>query len=136
MRVVVRQGSGEVFAVEGEEVRLRRRLGVPGDVWTEPCGAYSGGDIAWINDAPAHPAVTAVPSPPTVPVPTRAASAEELGWYAVPTVAWDPARAGDGDRVSFAGSVLRDGGDTVEQWTTLCPGSPVDRRFMVQDTRP
>lgn len=153
------------------------------------------GEIAWINDEPAHPAPTADPPLPGKPVPTRAATAEELGWYAVPTFAWDPARGGDqalvegtvtmsadgcativdgddttglvlpnargkrdpvggsamilssfpdgtettmatdGDLVSFAGGTVSSA-DVADQWENLCPDSPVDRLFIVQDTRP
>ena len=42
----------------------------------------------------------------------------------------------DGDPVSFAGGTAGDSGDVVEQWDSLCPGSPVDRLFIVQDTQP
>ncbi|KAB7741969.1 hypothetical protein GA707_17405 [Nostocoides sp. F2B08] len=196
VRAVIRQGSGEVFAVEGEEFSYGGGWVTPGEAWTEPCGAYSGGDLAWINDEPAHPAPTADPPPPPEPVPTRAASAGELGWYAVPTFSWDPAQGGDqaliegtvtmtadgcatvvregevvglvlpnargkrdpdgddamilssfpdgtetnmamhGDPVSFAGSATEDSGPVVDQWTTLCPESPVDGLFIVQDTQP
>lgn len=196
VRAVTRQGSGEVFAVEGQEFSYGGGWVPPGEAWSRLCGPYDGGDIAWINDEPAHPAMTGDPPAPDGPVPTRAATAEELGWYAVPTFEWDPAQGGDsallegsvtmtadgcativtddgttglvlpnargkrepsvgtvmilstfpdgtqtnmamdGDPVSFAGGESGDSGDVAEQWDSLCPDSPVDRLFIVQDTQP
>ena len=91
---VTRQGSGRVFAVEGQEFSYGGGWVPPGEAWSELCGPYDGGD-AWINDEPAHPALKGDPPTPDGPVPTRAATAEELGWYEVPTFAWDPAQGGD-----------------------------------------
>ena len=195
VRAVTSRETGQVFAVEGQEFSYGGGWVPPGEAWTEPCGAYDGSEIAWINDQAALPSPTADPPPPAGPVPTRAATAEELGWYAVPTFTWDPAQGGDqalvegtvtmsadgcptivdadgttglvlpnargqrdpaggvamilssfpdgpeavmatdGDLVSFAGGTGA-GADIVDQWENLCPDSPVDRLFVVQDTQP
>ena len=43
--------------------------------------------------------------------------------------------ATDGDPVAFAGGTGADS-DIDDQWENLCPDSPVDRLFVVQDTQP
>lgn len=196
VRAVVEAGSGEVYAVEGQEFSYSGGWSRPGEQWTEPCGAYLPDDIAWVNDEPAQPALTAAPEPLTGNLPTTIASLEERGWYAVPTFSWDPADGGDsalltgtvtmtddgcaviatsdgttglvipnawgsrtvpgyapnaiyswfpqssgvmaedGMDVAFGGSGTDLTGEVGEQWQQLCPSSPVDGLFLVQDDTP
>lgn len=113
VRAVTKQGSGRVFAVEGQEFSYGGGWVPPGEEWDQLCGPYDGGDIAWINDEPAHPAMTGDPPPPDGPVPTRAATAEDLGWYAVPTFAWDPAQGGDSALLEGTVTMTADGCATI-----------------------
>lgn len=194
VRAVVHERTGRVFAVEGQEFSYGGGWVPAGRTWTQGCGQWRA-DVAWINDDPADGPLTGDPAPPEQPAPTRLATEAEMGWYDVPTFAWDPAQGGDAallegtvsmtadgcavveveDRQQTVGLVLPDaqgmrqdsrpmifstfpgGGQTMmaqegltvsygggftqtaeftTQWQRLCPRSPVDALFLVQDQMP
>lgn len=197
VRAVVHEDSGKVYAVEGREFEYAGGwITVRDDTWSGQCGEWPA-SVAWINDDPAADALTTDPPPPDDPAPTRVATEEEMGRYAVPTLDWDPAAGGEtallegtvtmtedgcavvlsgepprttglvlphahgqylddgrpviysefpdgsgalmaeeGLEVSFAGGSTARAGELGEQWDRLCPASPVDSLFVVQDTLP
>ena len=95
VRAVIETDSGKVYALEGQEFSYGGGWVRPGDGWTSRCGDYSPDDIAHINDEPALPLPTTDPEPYSGTLPTQVPSAEERGWYAVPTFTWQPADGGD-----------------------------------------
>ncbi len=194
VRAVVQEGSGRVYAVEGQSFEYGGGWVPARGAWTDRCGAWSG-DLAWINDDPASAPLTSDPPPPEEPAPTRVATEEERGWFDVPTFEWDPAQGGDaalvegtvtmtsdgcpvvvrqdepaptvglilpnaqgmaqddgapfivstfpdgyegvmaeeGMEISYGGGDVTDDPARQEEWDRLCPGSPVDALFLVQD---
>ena len=192
VRAVVHEETGRVFAVEGQEFSYGGGWVPDGGVWTGRCGSWDG-EVAWINDEPDGDPLTEDPAPPEEPAPTRVATDEERGLYAVPTFEWDPAQGGDGALLEGTVTMTADGCATVRQegraigivlpnatgmkgdwpggaaimagfpdgsetvmaheglevsygggfvdaaagddwgWGRLCPGSPVDELFLVQD---
>lgn len=198
VRAVADEATGEVFAVEGQRFEYGGGWFPPSPSWAEPCGPYEHGAVATINDEPAADIFDGEPPLPDSAPPTRVASAEERGWYAVPTFEWDPAQGGDNALLAGTVTMTEDGcaviddgaapiglvlpnavglrggpagddgpviyasfpdgsqtamaqdglegsygggeaGEGSEHWTTwaqLCPDSPVDALWLVQDDQP
>lgn len=198
VRAVADEATGEVFAVEGQPFEYGGGWGSPTESWTEQCGPYEHGEVATINDEPAAEPFDGEPPVPDPAPPTRVASAEERGWYAVPTFEWDPAEGGDsallvgtvtmtddgcaviddgaastglvipnaaglrgaqagddgpiiyasfpdgsqtamasdGLEGSYGGGEVGEGSEHWASWAQLCPSSPVDALWLVQDERP
>lgn len=108
VRAVVAEGTGRVFAVEGQQFAYGGGwISDPG-VWTGRCGAWEG-DVAWINDQAELEPLTTDPPPPDEPVPTAVASDEERGLYDVPTFGWDPAQGGEGALLEGNVTMTQDG---------------------------
>lgn len=109
VRAVADAATGKIFAVEGQTFEYGGGFGSPAASWTEPCGPYENGEVAIINDEPAAEEPTSDPPVPDPARPRRVASAEERGWYAVPTFEWDPAEGGDGALLVGTVSMTEDG---------------------------
>lgn len=99
VRAVV-DGVGRVYAVEGQEFSYAGGWIEPASAdlaaaWDERCAATPLRDAVVVNDHAAGPPLDAAPAPPSSALPTAPSTAAELGWFAVPTFAWDPAYGGD-----------------------------------------
>ncbi len=187
--------EGRVYAVEGRPFSYAGGWVPPATSWLSRCGEYDGPEVAMVNDDPAQEPLETEPAPAAGPAPTRLPTAEDLGWYDVPTFDWNPEDGGDGALLEGSVSLTEDGCAVVEhestrtglvlpnarghrgdypggaaifatfphveaviaeagagaaynggfrdntselgeEWTRLCPGSPVDDLFQVYDTDP
>ena len=113
VRAVVHETSGRVYAVEGRPFEYSGGWVPAGETWTGQCGQWSA-EVARINDDPDGEPLTDDPEPPAQPAPTRVATEEEMGWYDVPTFAWDPAQGGDSAQVAGTVQMTEDGCPVIE----------------------
>lgn len=189
-------GRGRVYATEGQTMEYAGGWQEPmtgefAGAWESLCGDTPARDAAYVNDVAVHEALTEVPEPPATDLPTAPSTAEELGWFDVPTYEFDPesprqealiegtveftdegcpyvetdgvrtglvfpnaegfdnpdaddllrvyahfddgtsgVMAEEGQPISWGGG----GAPDEEMWTPVCPESPVDSVFIVQDT--
>ena len=79
VRGVADEKTGRLFAVEGGEFFYGGGGGAPVPrPWADRCDLPENGSAFFVNDKPALPMPTEDPAPPQGPLPTRAATAEEL----------------------------------------------------------
>lgn len=87
--------QGRVYGTEGQPVKYGGGWAEPGTfaaTWAQRCAATPTRDIAYVNDVAASGPLTALPAEPAEPLPTAPSSAEELGWFEVPTYPLDGTR--------------------------------------------
>lgn len=108
VRAVVGDG-GRVYAVEGQSFEYGGGWVPPTQSWTSQCGRYDENEVASINDDPAHGPLTTDPAPPAEAAPTRLPTAQERGWYDVPTFSWHPDDGGDGALLEGTVHLTEDG---------------------------
>ena len=97
VRAVV-ESDGGVFAIEGQEFAYGGGFVVTeqsdlGKQWLAQCPGTEVREGAVINDEPASPRLSASPPRPAQPGPTAPSTAEELGYFPVPTYEWKPGGA-------------------------------------------
>lgn len=97
-------GRGRVFATEGQTMEYAGGWQEPmtgefAGAWESLCGDTPARDAAYVNSEASHDALTESPAPPVTDLPTAPTTAEELGWFEVPTFEWEPRQGGDGSQV-------------------------------------
>ena len=114
VRAVVGEDDGRVYAVEGQALEYGGGWVTPSASWTSQCGEYEGTEVATINDEPGHDPLATDPAPPMEAPPTRLPTAEERGWYDVPTFTWDPGEGGEEALLEGTVSLTEDGCAVME----------------------
>lgn len=95
---------GDVFAIEGRAFAYAGGFVLAADSemgrdWAAQCPGPGVRGGAVVNDEPATERVTTSPAGPDQALPTALPSDHELGYYAVPTFAWDPEQNRDTSRI-------------------------------------
>lgn len=88
-------GRGRVYAVEGQQLDYAGGWAEPmtGELaasWEALCGDTPARDAVYVNSVAAHGPLAEAPAPPQADLPTAPTTAEELGWFPVPTYQFDP----------------------------------------------
>ena len=96
--------EGRVYAVEGQQLEYAGGWQEPAagefaEGWQALCGDTPARDVIYVNSVAAHEALTEAPALPPEDLPTAPTTAEELGWFPVPTFefggdAWPTSEAG------------------------------------------
>lgn len=118
LRAVV-DGQGRVYAVEGQEFSYAGGWSEPASdqvqtVWDQLCDVTPLRDVAIINDVAGLPPLTEAPVPPSRPGPTAPSTAEELGFYPVPTFEWDPEQGSDSSLIEGTLAFTDEGCPVIE----------------------
>ncbi|USQ76612.1 hypothetical protein [Ornithinimicrobium cryptoxanthini] len=87
-------GKGRVYATEGQTMEYaggwqQPAAGEFAQSWAALCGDTPARDIVYVNDVAAHETLSEVPPRPADDLPTAPATAQELGWFEVPTFPFD-----------------------------------------------